>query len=102
MAEAFTPPQGPSMQGRWAGRNMTKDQLRQEIWAALEARKFAIGPAFSRIPNFVGADKAAARLAELVIWQTAKVVKSNPDPPKFLSGCGPCKKENCSTCRCQN
>ena len=32
-------------QGRWAGRNMTKDQLRQEIWAALEARKFAIGPA---------------------------------------------------------
>ena len=83
MAETHTPTQGSPTQGRWAGRNMTKDQLRQEIWAALETRNFAIGPAFSRIPNFVGADKAAARLAELAIWQTAKVVKSNPDPPQI-------------------
>lgn len=83
MAEKHTPTQGAPIQGRWAGRNMTKDQLRQEIWAALETRNFAIGPAFSRIPNFVGADKAAARLAELAIWRTAKVVKSNPNPPQI-------------------
>lgn len=70
-------------QGRWAGRNTTKDELRQEIWRVLEQKKLAIGPAFSRIPNFVGADKAAARLAELDIWRTARVVKSNPDPPQI-------------------
>lgn len=70
-------------QGRWAGRNTTKDELRQEVWRALEQKKLAIGPAFSRIPNFVGADKAAARLAALDIWQTARVVKSNPDPPQI-------------------
>lgn len=70
-------------QGRWAGRNMTKDSLRQEVWQALEQKKLAVGPAFSRIPNFVGADKAAARLAELDIWKTARVVKSNPDPPQI-------------------
>lgn len=70
-------------QGRWAGRNTTKDELRQEVWRALEQKKIAIGPAFSCIPNFVGADKAAARLAALDIWRTARVVKSNPDPPQI-------------------
>lgn len=70
-------------QGRWAGRNPSKDELRQEVWTALETRKIAIGPAFSSIPNFVGADKAAARLAELAFWKSAKVIKSNPDPPQI-------------------
>ncbi|HMR66871.1 MAG TPA: 5-formyltetrahydrofolate cyclo-ligase [Anaerolineae bacterium] len=75
--------QQDSQSGRWEGRNNTKDSLRTEIWSALEQRGIAIGPAFSRIPNFVGAEQAAARLAELSIWQNAKVVKSNPDPPQI-------------------
>ena len=68
---------------RWEGRNSDKDAVRSDIWSLLEERGAAIGPAWSRIPNFVGADKAAERLAELEIWKAAKVVKSNPDPPQI-------------------
>lgn len=69
--------------GRWEGRNSTKDELRVEVWTTLEDQGASIGSAFSRIPNFVGADRAAARLAELSIWKNAKVVKCNPDPPQI-------------------
>jgi 5-formyltetrahydrofolate cyclo-ligase len=70
-------------QARWEGRNSTKDVLRSEVWSTLESEGYAIGSAWSRIPNFIGADQAAARLAELPIWKKAKVVKSNPDPPQI-------------------
>lgn len=70
-------------QGRWKGRNSTKDELRSEIWYELENREIAVGYPYSRIPNFIGADRAAARLAELPIWEKAKVVKCNPDPPQI-------------------
>jgi 5-formyltetrahydrofolate cyclo-ligase len=69
--------------GRWEGRNTVKDALRTEIWSSLETTGAGIGPAFSRIPNFNGADRAAARLAELPIWVNARVVKCNPDPPQI-------------------
>jgi 5-formyltetrahydrofolate cyclo-ligase len=69
--------------GRWEGRNQTKDALRTEIWSSLEQTGAGIGPVYSRIPNFVGADRAAARLAELPIWKNAGVVKCNPDPPQI-------------------
>ena len=68
---------------RWKGRNSEKDILRSEVWSLLEERSVSIGPVWSRIPNFIGADKAAQRLAELQIWKAAKVVKSNPDPPQI-------------------
>ncbi len=68
---------------RWEGRNTVKDALRSEIWSLLETTGSGIGPAFSRIPNFVGAEQAAARLAELPIWKKARVVKCNPDPPQI-------------------
>ena len=68
---------------RWKGRNSEKDILRFEVWSLLEERSVSIGPVWSRIPNFIGADKAAQRLAELQIWKAAKVVKSNPDPPQI-------------------
>ena len=42
-----------------------------------------VGPAFDRIPNFVGADMAAKRLSELDEWKRARVVKCNPDPPQI-------------------
>ena len=70
-------------QGRWEGRNTTKDAIRSEIWYELEHRGVGVGSVWSRIPNFVGADRAADRLAALPIWQNARVVKSNPDPPQI-------------------
>lgn len=72
-----------SNHGRWSGRNADKDTLRSEIWSLLETRAASVGSVWSRIPNFVGAEQAAQRLAELPIWQQAKVVKSNPDPPQI-------------------
>jgi 5-formyltetrahydrofolate cyclo-ligase len=69
--------------GKWAGRNGGKDMLRSATWAALEDQGYAIGPAFSNIPNFVGADMAAWRLAQTDAWKNAKVVKCNPDPPQI-------------------
>ena len=36
-----------------------------------------------RIPNFRGAEAAAARLAEEPEWRAASVVKSNPDAPQL-------------------
>ncbi|HEY0275289.1 MAG TPA: 5-formyltetrahydrofolate cyclo-ligase [Paenirhodobacter sp.] len=69
--------------GRWAGRNNDKDVLRHDVWAALEASGENVGPVWSRIPSFVGADMAAKRLSTLDFWQTAKVVKCNPDPPQI-------------------
>jgi len=68
---------------RWAGRNQDKDMIRQEIWSGLEETGTAVGPAGSRIPNFVGADMAAFHLAQLPEWQAARTVKCNPDPPQI-------------------
>jgi 5-formyltetrahydrofolate cyclo-ligase len=68
---------------RWEGRDPSKDPLRAEIWSALERQGLSIGPVYSRIPNFVGADQAAERLAELPIWKNARVIKCNPDPPQI-------------------
>ena len=70
-------------QGHWAGRNPDKDVVRNEVWSALERDGFAVGPAWSRIPNFVGADIAAWRLAQTSEWQAARTVKTNPDAPQI-------------------
>lgn len=54
------------------------------VWGALANSGDALdkdGP-FHRIPNFVGAEQAAAHLQRLPLWQKARVVKSNPDPPQ--------------------
>lgn len=72
-----------SKQGRWEGRNSKKDELRMEIWSTLEREGVSIGSVYSRIPNFQGAEEAAARLAELPIWKNAEVVKCNPDAPQI-------------------
>jgi 5-formyltetrahydrofolate cyclo-ligase len=66
-------------QGRWAGRNPGKDAVRHDIWRRLEEAGVAVGPAWSMIPNFVGADVAAWRLAQTDAWKTARTVKTNPD-----------------------
>jgi 5-formyltetrahydrofolate cyclo-ligase len=69
--------------GRWAGRNETKDLVREDVWKTLRISGVAVGPAWSNIPNFVGADMAAFRLAQTPEWQAARTVKCNPDPPQI-------------------
>lgn len=69
--------------GRWAGRNEGKDVVRSEVWRTLEATGTSIGPAWSLIPNFVGADVAAWRLAQTDEWKRARTIKTNPDAPQI-------------------
>jgi 5-formyltetrahydrofolate cyclo-ligase len=58
--------------------------VRERVWRALEREQAARFPgARGRIPNFKGAEAAAARLAELPEWQAARVVKANPDAPQL-------------------
>ena len=69
--------------GRWSGRNADKDVLRGDVWRGLEASGVNVGPAWSRIPNFSGADLAALNLTRVPAWATARIVKTNPDPPQI-------------------
>lgn len=69
--------------GRWAGRNPDKDLVRNDVWAALERDGVAVGPAWSMIPNFVGADIAAWHLAQTPEWRAARTIKTNPDAPQI-------------------
>lgn len=63
----------------WQGRHSGKDALRERLWALLDANRVSIGRAHGHIPNFVGAEEAATQLTRLPAWQTARVVKCNPD-----------------------
>ena len=70
-------------EARWSGRNPDKDRLRDEIWGTLESTGVNVGPVWSRIPNFAGADLASLHLSKVPAWKTAKTVKCNPDPPQI-------------------
>ncbi|MCU0543990.1 MAG: 5-formyltetrahydrofolate cyclo-ligase [Oscillatoriaceae cyanobacterium Prado104] len=67
------------MKTDWSGYHENKDKLRAEIWYLLKQSGAAIGEPIGHIPNFLGADKAAEKLASLPIWQQAKTIKCNPD-----------------------
>jgi 5-formyltetrahydrofolate cyclo-ligase len=58
--------------------------IRKRLWDLMEAEDIARfpRPVHHRIPNFVGADQAAARLAELPEFTSAKCIKVNPDTPQ--------------------
>jgi 5-formyltetrahydrofolate cyclo-ligase len=61
-----------------------KQEVRERIWQTLKDEGAARFPgARGRIPNFRGAEAAADRLAGLPEWETATVVKSNPDAPQL-------------------
>jgi len=63
---------------------MTKEFLRRRVWQLLEQSGVERFPgAQGRIPNFLGAERAAARLAELAIWKKARTVKINSDAPQL-------------------
>lgn len=56
-----------------------KHAIRERIWTLLEREGAAPTGVYGRIPAFVGAEQAAARLAELPVWQDAGVIKAVPD-----------------------
>ena len=61
-----------------------KTAVRERVWRLLEERGVARfpKPVRGRIPNFVGAEEAAARLFSLDVWRRSRVVKVNPDSPQ--------------------
>lgn len=66
----------------WSDLNPDKEKLRLEIWTLLKAEEVSRRDPFGHIPNFIGAEAAAERLATLPIWQQATVIKCNPDSPQ--------------------
>jgi len=61
-----------------------KAALRERVWADLDQPGIARFPKpANRIPNFVGAEAAARRLAETDEWHAATTLKSNPDSPQW-------------------
>jgi 5-formyltetrahydrofolate cyclo-ligase len=62
-----------------------KQPFRERIWRKMDGDPGVGRPpgAQGRIPNFAGAELAASRLAELVEWQRARVIKVNPDSPQL-------------------
>ncbi|MBI5628854.1 MAG: 5-formyltetrahydrofolate cyclo-ligase, partial [Candidatus Rokubacteria bacterium] len=62
---------------------MSKQDVREATWRLLEVHRAARFPgAKGRIPNFVGAERAALALASLGAWKRARVIKVNPDAPQ--------------------
>jgi len=61
----------------------SKSELRKACWQAIRDAGAARFPGVEgRIPNFVGAEAAAERLAASEVWQNATVLKCNPDSPQ--------------------
>src|SRR6201982_182859 len=61
-----------------------KSAARQWVWDRLVTRGAArlLFPPHGRIPNFAGAEVAAARLLESEPWKSATAIKVNPDSPQ--------------------
>ncbi|MCS7094961.1 MAG: 5-formyltetrahydrofolate cyclo-ligase [Thaumarchaeota archaeon] len=62
-----------------------KAGIREEVWRMMEERGVASFPVpvRGRIPNFKGAERAAALLAADPEFEEARVVKVNPDSPQL-------------------
>jgi 5-formyltetrahydrofolate cyclo-ligase len=62
---------------------VTKQEIREAVWSLMQSERVARFPgARGRIPNFKGAEQCAGGVAELEAWQTARVIKANPDSPQ--------------------
>jgi 5-formyltetrahydrofolate cyclo-ligase len=61
-----------------------KAALRDEVWDAMTKARVARFPgARNRIPNFVGAERAAELLRDTDAWRDARTIKANPDSPQW-------------------
>jgi 5-formyltetrahydrofolate cyclo-ligase len=61
-----------------------KAALREDVWSDLDRPGVARFPKpANRIPNFVGAEAAAALLATTPEWGAARTAKANPDSPQW-------------------
>src|SRR5437867_3848309 len=66
------------------GRTLSKAEARARVWREMEIRGVGRFPgAAGRIPNFVGAERAALHLQELRAWREARAIKINPDAPQL-------------------
>lgn len=70
-----------SASSSWSNRHPDKETLRQRIWSTLKSHHATHRDPVGHIPNFIGADIAAERLAETNPWQQAQTIKCNPDSP---------------------
>ncbi|RLG04341.1 MAG: 5-formyltetrahydrofolate cyclo-ligase [Thaumarchaeota archaeon] len=64
-----------------------KQKIREHVWSLLERKGVARfpRPVYGRIPNFVGAERAAERILKLEEYRSARVVKVSPDfPQRFI------------------
>jgi 5-formyltetrahydrofolate cyclo-ligase len=59
--------------------NAAKQTVRERVWNLLEAEHAVEPGVHGHIPDFVGKDAAAERLAHLPAWKDAKVIKAVPD-----------------------
>lgn len=59
--------------------DQAKQAVRERVWTVLEEAHAVAPGVHGRIPAFNGADEAAARLAELPVWDRARVIKAVPD-----------------------
>ncbi|MEM2643648.1 MAG: 5-formyltetrahydrofolate cyclo-ligase [Candidatus Bathyarchaeia archaeon] len=65
---------------------LSKEEIRRKIWALMEETGISRfpKPVYGRIPNFVGSNIAAQKLAEQWEFKRAKVIKVNPDSPQRM------------------
>jgi len=63
---------------------LSKEEIRMRVWRQMEENNIATfpRPVYRRIPNFLGADKAAQNLRNLPEYKSARVVFCNPDSPQ--------------------
>jgi 5-formyltetrahydrofolate cyclo-ligase len=59
-----------------------KNEVRHRVWDLLTEHRAAQPDVHGSIPNFVGVELAARKLAELPAWRQARVVKVVPDKPQ--------------------
>ena len=66
------------------GQTLSKSEARARVWREMEIRGVARFPGtIGRIPNFVGAERAALHLQDLRAWREARAIKVNPDAPQL-------------------
>src|SRR5262245_23452842 len=66
------------------GTVLSKVEARARVWREMEIRGVGRFPgAVGRIPNFVGAERAALQLQGLRAWRESRSVKINPDAPQL-------------------